>query len=120
MADVLRPDFPDVKISEAKLCIDGSIGVGIEWYHRPLNSETDPSQLVGENVGVKTVYDSIGINANPFSEKLAITGGKEQEILLESEWRSDPRLLVDAIVRLHKEPMLMPDLPKGSWMLTFA
>lgn len=95
LADIIRPDFSDVKIEQATLTDGGTVSLGIEWNFR------DELAIPG----LKYIYNVVDIVAYPLTSDLVVSGGEEFGVLNKSQWSSDPKLLEDAIVRAYHKPM---------------
>ncbi len=89
LAEIIRPDFPDVKIGKG-LASDGMVSLSIDWNFR---DELDNR------------YNRVNVVAYPLTSGLAVMGGVELVVLDKSKWISDPKLLEDAIVRAYRNPI---------------
>lgn len=89
LAEHIRGDFSDVKIKKVSIMSNGAVSLGIEWNFRDALAEKPYGQ--GHN--------SVEIIAHPLTEDLVVEGREAFKILYEPQWRSDPKLLEDAIVR---------------------
>lgn len=95
LADILRPDFQDVRIDEPKRYGDGSVGLELGWGFRPANRGGLAEYL----------YNAVSVFAYPLTGVLVVGSEDGVELLEKSEWISDPKKVEDAIVRSSKNPI---------------
>lgn len=95
LEEEIKPKFPDVKLIDPEVTVDGAVSLSIAW-----NFRADPDMHISL---LQFLYNSIAIHAYPSTRHLLVRG-EESELLDEREWRSDPKLVEDAIVFAYKKP----------------
>ena len=96
LAEIIRPDFPDVKIEE-ELMANGMVSSMIVW-----NRTDEPT--IGSFI--KYRESMVAIVAEPLTSNLVVRG-RDFTLLDRSQWSSDSTLLEDAIARAYDKPMSM-------------
>lgn len=97
LAEIIRPDFPDVRINEHSTG-SGAVSLGIEWNFRDRSDKDTP---------FKYEYNAVRVEAYPLTEDVVVWGKEEGESLTKSQWSSDRRPIEEAIARAYKNPMIM-------------
>ena len=95
LAEIIRPDFPDVQINNGSLMYGGTVSSRIEWDFEYESGKRPDNYR----------YSSVNIIAYPLTQDLAVMGGEELGVLNKSQWSSDPKLLEDAVVRAYQNPI---------------
>lgn len=88
LAEIIRPSFPDVKISKKEFLSGGGMCTGIEW-----NFRNRPSQG-------RYDFHSINISVLPTREEIVIG----TEVLTRKKWVTNRAIVEDAIVAAYKNP----------------
>ena len=96
LAEIIKPNFPDVKINEGAVYEDGSVHLQIGWDYKPV--ERGPG---------KYQYKAVSVLAYPLTGDLSIWSKDEVDLLRKPEWTLDPKIVEDAIVRAFKNPVNM-------------
>ena len=96
LADVIRPDFPDVAVTKAYISFNGSVEQGIEWNSR----HDEPNHRVRSELLVRSY---------PLTGNLVVISQNKHEILEQSSWQSDPEILEGAMVRAYRNPKIEED-----------
>lgn len=92
LVEIIRPNFPDVKISERRVYVGGCVKMGLEWNFRKLPEDK------GQSMG-KYQYSRLNISVLPIREEIVI--GKE--VLARKQWASKD-IVEDSIVVAYKNP----------------
>lgn len=108
LANIIRPDFPDVIIEE-RFELAGDIGLVLQCDGVSLMIKWNFRDVSGEPL--KHSYNSVNIIARPLTGDLLVMGGDPGKFraLDKSRWSSDPKLVEDAIARAYQIPKRMVD-----------
>ena len=96
LADVIKPDFPDVAVTNAYKSFDESVERRIEW-----NSRCDAPN--------HRVHSEVLVRSYPLTGVIVVISQNEHEILKQSSWQSDPEILEGAMVRAYRSPKIEED-----------
>ena len=103
LAGIIRPDFPEVGISEPRLIDDGQVSLDIEWDFG------QRSIYLGPNL---PSHNAIRVKAHLLTNDLVVTGGEGSELLEHERWQADQKLVVDAVVWAYKNPLRVGELER--------
>lgn len=90
LVEIIKPNFSDVKIEET-VEANGAVSSKIVWNRK---------DILEKPFGDR--YNSVEIIAHPLTKDLVVEGREAFEIFPESQWKSDPKLLEDAIARAYR------------------
>lgn len=99
LADVIRPEFPDVAIVERGSA--GGLSLDIEWNHR--------SEPAFPNMSPLPMVDMVVVQGDFLGDNLTVSGEKEKEVLRRRQWESR-EVLEDAIAIAFKNPLRLVDV----------
>lgn len=92
LTEIIKPDYPDVEITERTFFVGGYVSTGLEWNSIRLSEEGRP---------LKYQYNNLKIDVFPTRDEIAIGG----EILTKEEWERQD-VVEDAMVVAYKNPQL--------------
>lgn len=102
LREAIEPKFPDVEIGKVEFGLNGSAALRIQWnHHIALLGELKPSMRL-------PIVNTIRISAFILNGDLSILKEEGNELITRQQWRSDPRILEDAIVRAYISPVHFP------------
>lgn len=94
LANIIKTEYPDVKVNDPKLSGDFTVEMNIEWNYR--------EEKVAR--GKEPMCDTVFVLALPTSRGLTIAT-RQAELLKYEQWSTKPQVLEDAIVRAYRNPV---------------
>lgn len=113
LAEIIKPNFPDVIIKEASLDKRGLVVIGIKWNFRNVLN------YFGRNYSLD-VHDEILVGAHSLTRDLIITSKTGRQLVEHSKWLNDSRQLEEAIVNAYRNPREMIDDPSQIVLLRYS
>ena len=105
VADLIRPQFPDVKVSEPTVNGD-FVGLGTWWNFRKV-----PDYFA--RTFEEDVHDEVQVEASFLTKDLVVRIGYEEELLSYEEWSTDRMVLEGAIARAYQTQRTNLDNPNN-------
>lgn len=103
LAEIIRPDFGDVRVNDLQRMANGAVSLKIEWSFQD-RPDKNKSFL-------KYEYNAVEVEAYPLTEDVVVWGKEGGQLLTKDQWGSDRKLIEEAIARAYQNPMKMAGPP---------
>lgn len=104
LADIVKPDFPDVVLLEVSSRLPRGVGLALEWDFKtlgPFKTSIKHPSFKTEKGDVLLTAKTIAILADPLTEQIAARNSSHYNLVInKEEWKFKPEILENAVVVL--------------------
>lgn len=105
LADVVKPNFPDVALLDVSSRMPRGVGLVLEWDYQRLPAFKPPLKHPSFKTknGFLLAAKCIGIFVDSLTKKTVVKNGSYYGLEIDrKEWKSDPKILENAVAVLYK------------------